>query len=72
MFVSVFSLSFSCQLMIPAVARATRVSLSSVVMAGQSTWSVLSLLRDTGTKLTEHRAFLISDTAVRESFGNDN
>lgn len=53
----VFSLSFCCQLINPAVARATRVSLSSLVIMGQSTWSVLSLLWDAGNKLIKQTNF---------------
>lgn len=56
-----FSLSFCCQLINPAIARATRFSPSSLVMKGQSTWSVLSLLWDAGNKLFQDKNSVISD-----------
>lgn len=64
-FICVFLLSSSCQLTNPAVAKATRFSLSSLLILGQSTWSVFSLLWDTGNKLVKHRKLWICNTATK-------
>lgn len=54
-YVFVSSLSVSCQLMIPFIAKAMRVSLSSLAMMGQSTWTVFSPLCEPDNKLSKYR-----------------
>lgn len=55
---SVFSRSVSRQLMIPFIAKATRVSLSSLAMMGVSTWTVFSLLCEPDNKLSKYSKYI--------------
>lgn len=48
--------SVSRQLMIPFIAKAVRVSLSSLAMMGQSTWTVFNLLCEPDNKLSKYRS----------------
>lgn len=58
---SVSSRSVSHQLMIPLIAKATRVSLCSLVMMGQRTWTVFSLLWEPDNKLSNERILNIQE-----------